>query len=268
MVNEDGEEGGSGSGVSTKKRAAALRDDLLFRQPKISYFGDCPICFLPLSLDASERLIMTCCSKVICDGCSYANMMRELSESLRGLNTSLKRTCSFCRHPLPTTKAKAYTNIMKRVEANDPVALQVMGLKCIVKGDYRSAFEYLTKAAGLGDAVAHFHLSVMYWEGTGVEKDEKKEVYHLEEAAIAGHPLARYNLGAFEWNNGSKERAMKHFIIAANQGDDKSVGELKQGNEEGLVSKDDFAAALRAHKAAVDAMKSPQRQTAAEQAEL
>jgi hypothetical protein len=54
--------------------------------------------------------------------------------------------------------------------------------------------------------------------GLGVEKYNKKETYHLEEAAIAGNLIARHNLGANEWNTGNKERAMKHYIIAANSG--------------------------------------------------
>eukprot|EP00984_Skeletonema_dohrnii_P035796 scaffold35983_cov150-Skeletonema_dohrnii-CCMP3373.AAC.1 len=284
MVNEDGEEGGCGSGVSTdigkaggigigigidmmsccascgiaevddikfmtcdancklirycsvacqrdhrpqhkedrKKRVDELRDGILFAQPESSHLGDCPICFLPLALDASKCvMMMTCCSKLICNGCSYANETRELSESL-------KRKCSFCRHPVPTTKAEIDANTMKRVDANDPVATGFEGIRRYNEGDFRSAFEYLTKAARLGNASAHYRLSVMYWEGKGVEKDEKMADYHAEEAAIAGHPSARFNLGCIEWNDGSKERAVKHFIIAANLGYDKSVETLKR----------------------------------------
>ena len=85
---------------------------------------------------------------------------------------------------------------MKRVEANDPFAIGEVGTQHCREGDYKSAFEYLTKAAQLGDIQAHYHLSVMYSEGgEGVEKDKKKQLYHLEEAAIGGHPDARYNLG-------------------------------------------------------------------------
>eukprot|EP00984_Skeletonema_dohrnii_P025339 scaffold14465_cov77-Skeletonema_dohrnii-CCMP3373.AAC.1 len=247
-----------------KKRVAELRDELLFAQPKSSHFGDCPICFLPLAInERSRNVLMSCCSKLICDGCFYANKIREL-------NASLKRTCPFCRHSVPVTKIEADANVLKRVEANDPVATHFFGKRRYDEGDYGSAVEYLTKAAGLGDTDAHHQLSVMYLEGGGVEKDEKKAVYHAEEAAIAGHPLARFNLGSIEWYSGSKERAMKHYIIAANHGHDKSVGKLKQGYLRGLVSKEDFAAALRAHQAAVDATKSPQRQreAAAELAKL
>eukprot|EP00985_Skeletonema_marinoi_P009052 scaffold4148_cov170-Skeletonema_marinoi.AAC.4 len=99
-------------------------------------------------------------------------------------------------------------------------------------------------------------------EGEVVEKDEKKGLYYLEEAAIAGHPDARYNLGCDEGINQRYERAAKHFIIAANLGHDKSVQVLKESYAAGKVSKEDFAATLRAHQAAVDATKSPQREAA------
>ena len=53
-----------------KKRAAELRDEILFKQPESSHHGDCPICFLPLSLDNDKSSVMSCCSKIICDGCN------------------------------------------------------------------------------------------------------------------------------------------------------------------------------------------------------
>jgi TPR repeat protein len=170
--------------------------------------------------------------------------------------------CPFCRHPTPKTDAEIDILLMKRVMANDPSALQEVGTLRHKEGDYGTAFEYWTKAAKLGDAHAHFQLSCLYRKGTGVEKDEKKELHHMEEAAIAGHPHGRHNLGWYEGTNGRIERAVKHHIIAANLGRDNSIKILKQCYVEGYVSKEDFAAALRAHHAAVDATKSPQREEA------
>ena len=60
----------------------------------------------------------------------------------------------------------------------------------------------------------------MYKDGEGVEKDKKEQIYHLEQAAIAGHPGARYNLGCVGEENGRVERATKHFIIAATSASD------------------------------------------------
>jgi TPR repeat protein len=102
------------------------------------------------------------------------------------------------------------------------------------------------------------------YQGKGVEKFEKKELYHLEKAAIAGHVKARYNLGCYEENNDKMDRAVKHYIIAASLGDDDSLKELREQYVDGNISKEDFAAALRAHQAAVDATKSPQREAAEE----
>jgi hypothetical protein len=93
----------------------------------------------------------------------------------------------------------------------------------------------------------------------GVEKDEKNEIFHLEEAAIGGHPGARYCLGS---KSGRVDRAMKHFRIASKLGLDASLDVVKGGFKRGSISKEDYASALRGHQAAVDATKSPQREAA------
>jgi len=241
-----------------KKRAAELRDELLFKQPESTHYGDCPICCLPLSLDKHKSLMSPCCSKRICYGCVHANQMRE--EEMR-----LKKSCPFCRHPLPKSQEQAKMIIMERVATIDPVALNRMGSIHLNDGDHDTAFEYWTKATGLGDLASHYNLSLLYRDGHGVEKDEKMEVYHLEQAAICGHPFARFNLANVEWNNGRKERAIKHWIIAATLGDDDAVKYLRQRYPR-FVCKEDFAAALRAHQAAIDATKSLQREAATEYA--
>ena len=58
-------------------------------------------------------------------------------------------------------------------------------------------------ASELGDANPHYGLSIMYRLGHGVEKDEKKRVYHLEEAAIGGNVDARHNLAVIEERYGT-----------------------------------------------------------------
>ena len=237
-----------------KERAARLRDEILFKQPESSHLGDCPICCLPIPIGDKKSTLQSCCSKRICNGCSYAIKARQLQENIQP-------TCIFCRCPVPVTVEEIRENEMKRIETNDPVALTDVGRE-IADEDNDRAFRYWTKAAELGDVEAHYQLSLSYFRGEGVEKDEKKEIYHLEEAAIRGHHNARYNLACYERRNGENERAMKHFIIAASLGDDGSIQALKKHYKFGRVSKDDFAAALRAHHAAVKAMKSPQREAA------
>ena len=237
-------------------RAAELRDEILFKQPESTHKGDCPICCLPMPFELKNSTMMWCCSKTLCNGCRQEFEARE-------------RRCPFCRRAYPETYEESEVLRMKRVEANDPAALRQEGAKQLEKGEHQSAFEYFAKAAALGSVEAHYELSVQYHEGQGVEKDIGKEVYHLEKAAIAGHPSARYNLGVYEWNSDRNiERAVKHYIIAARQGDNGSIKQLiemfKLGQEFNteFLSKDDLAATLRAHQAAVDATKSPQREAA------
>ncbi len=151
---------------------------------------------------------------------------------------------------------------MKRIKANDPAAIREMGTRRYHQGDYDTAFEYWTKATELGDLVAHNQLGVMYMKGEGVEKDEEKAVYHLEKAAIRGHPTARYNLGCYEGSNGGIERAVKHHVISANLGYEKSMKSLWKYYSGGNITKEDLEATLRTHQAAIDAMKSPEREEA------
>ena len=118
----------------------------------------------------------------------------------------------------------------------------------------------------MGYAEAHYKLSIMYdggseWGG-GVEKDLKKNVHHLEEAAIGGHHLARYNLGNHEYRNGRTDRATKHYIIAAKLGLDDALECVKKDFVNGYASKEDYEVALRGYQAAVGATKSKQRDVA------
>ncbi len=235
-----------------RKKLAEIRDKDLLTQPKSSHLGECPICFIPLSIDPSKSMLATCCCKVVCMGCEYANHKREIE-------AGLVRRCAFCREPAPKLEEEANKRIMKRVKKNDPVAMWKMGDKHRDEGDYETALKYLTKAAGLGDASAHYNLSLMYSEGQGVEEDKEKYIYHSEEAAIGGHPMARHNLGIEEWKAGRYDKSVKHFIIAASLGFHDSLKSLMTRCAKGLVPKELYAAALRAYQATVDAAKSRER---------
>ena len=131
-----------------------------------------------------RRGMMACCSKSVCNGCDYANQMREMKERL-------DRKCPFCRHRTPQTYKEINMDLMNRIEANDPVAIQQMGAQRHKEGDYKSAFEYLTKAAELGNIEALYDLTILYRDMQGVAKDKKKKLHHTEEAAIGGHPIAK-----------------------------------------------------------------------------
>ncbi len=203
-----------------KQRVDNIHDKQLFTQPDISYMGECPICCLPLSIDSSKSTMMPCCCKWICNGCNYANQKREMEGGL-------ERRCPFCREPMAESDEEYNKNVMERVKKNDPVGMTRMGKKHYHEGEYGKAFEYLKNAAELGDAAAHGCLGRMHYQGEGVEKDMQRGVFHFEQAAIRGHPQARGYLALHDKGNGRFERAAKHYIIAANLGDDLSLKRIK-----------------------------------------
>lgn len=88
----------------------------------------------------------------------------------------------------------------------------------------------------------------------------KKYIYHSEEAAIGGHPYARHHLGIEDWNTGMYDKSVKHFIIAASLGCHDSLKSLMTRCAKGLVPKEDYAGALRAYQATLDATKSRERE--------
>ena len=241
--------------LQSSLRSGMRDDEDLFTMPTSSYLGECPICFLPHSLDLSKSRMMACCSKVICHGCC-------ITEQIHALEGSREHRCIFCREPMPKSDEEADRQEMKRVKANDPVAMRAKGAQCYKKGNFEGAFIYYTKAAGLGDIDAHYKLSLLYRDGEGVEKDLKKEIHHLEEAAIGAHHVARTRLGAYEGMSGNTERAMKHFIIAANLGFDLALEYVQLGLEFGHVSEEEYASTLRGYKAAVAATKNEFRDKA------
>ncbi len=234
-----------------KNRKAELHDRKLFTQPDGTHLGECPLCFLPLSLDVQKSIFWSCCSKSICKGCLCANYNSNENEA---------RKCAFCREPANDDENDK--RMMIRIKANDPVAMSEMGWRCHTEGDIDGAFEYWTKAAELGDAVAHYQLGFEYMKGEGVEKDFEKAIYHNEMAAIGGHPGARHNIAAIEEENGNTKKAVKHTIIGANLGYGDSMKALWKYYSAGYITKEELEAALRTNKAAVDATMSPQRKIA------
>jgi len=220
--------------------------------------GDCPICCLPLPLDKTKSSVYTCCAVKL-----FATAVIDTANKMRQIKASMLPSCPFCRKARPVTDEECDKRRMKRVEANDPFALLNEGTVQYEGKNYIKAAEYWTRAAELGNMVAHCKLAIMYQNGMGIGKYKGKEIHHLEEAAIGGHPTARCLLGQEELNNGNAERAVKHCIIGATQGCDFSMKALMKVFKMGLVEKDVLTSTLREHQAAVDATKSPQRETAA-----
>merc|ERR1711971_38107 len=94
------------------------------------------------------------------------------------------------------------------------------------------------------------------------EKNMKMAVNHYEVAAISGHFGARHNLGAFEFEEGKFDRALRHWMVSAMIGYEDSLKAILELHQEGHATKDDYARALHGCQKATDEMRSSKRDEA------
>ena len=145
----------------------------------------------------------SCCGKSICKGCLFGKIGND-------------DRCPFCN----SNRGRIINDTMKRAAANDVNAI------CLLASHYHhgragfqqnqtKAIELFTKSAELGFSKAHFFLGCILEAGG----DLKKVKFHLEAAAMAGHEMARLNIGNLEAKSGNMDRAVKHWNIAASTGD-------------------------------------------------
>ena len=231
-------------------------DEDLFKQPPPE--EDCPICFLRMpSLDSGHRYY-TCCGKVICGGCVYANRLIDLNKQL----------CPFCRSLAPSSDEEIVGRMKKRIKAED--ALAVYGLGCLYSdGLYglpqnrTKAIEIWHRAGQMGYTDSYHNIGNAYLHGNGVQEDMKKANRYWELAAMGGDASARYKLGDYEEKVGNLDRALKHFMVAVEGGEKVAIEEIRKLFMDGHATKDDYAKALRAHQSYLNEIKSHQRDEAA-----
>ena len=252
-----------------------ISDEELFADPPPK--EDCEICFLPMPcgtrrcklsgraglVGITHKLYQSCCGKRLCLGC-----MRAADDEMK--KGTLKRCCPFCRLPLANSDNEDIQRVKKRIKLKDGDAFLALGVKYYdgtngLPQDYRKAFELFNRGAEVGSVGAHCFLANAYLTGQGVEKDEEKSDHHLMLAAIKGNEVARHMLGLKEWKIGNKNRAMKHYIIAARCGYDNALKEISEGYKAESLTKDEYASTLRAYQDSRDEMKSEQRTKAREQ---
>ena len=240
------------------RRVAELHDEELFKRPP-QLEEDCPICFLRLPTLGTGSKYKTCCGKVICSGCIYA------VAKMRGNTDQL---CPFCRALAPKTKEEIIERAKKRIEVGDAEAIYNLGCDYAygrygLPQDWDKGLELLHRAGELGYSAAYHNIGCAYENGIGVERDVKKATHYFELAAMGGVVKSRHNLGNAEGRAGNMERALKHFMIAVEDGDNGSLKQIKQMYMNRRATKDDYAKALQAYQAYLGEVKSDDRDNAA-----
>ena len=241
------------------RRVAELHDEALFKQPPPP--EDCPICFLRLPAMGTGRQYHSCCGKVICSGCVHAPVYDNNGNKV-------EKKCSFCRTPTPTLDEEIVDSLRKRVEMGDVEAMNILGYY-YAEGIYgfsqngAKALELWHRAGELGHTESYCCIGNAYVFGRGVERDKKKAQHFYELAAIGGDVKSRHNLGVCEGYVGNYDRALKHYMIAVEFGNNGSLKNIKQMYSNGYATRDDYAKALQAYQAYLSEIKSDQRDKAA-----
>jgi len=241
-----------------KKRAAELHDEKLFEQPPPSK-EDCPICMIRLPSFELGRTYMVCCGKTICCGCMHAFQSRATKKE--------HDICPFCRSPPPYSDGEMIKRYEKRVEMNDPIAIRNLGhyYNDGLYGfqiNHTKALELWHRAGKLGSAGAYYNIGIAYEMGMGVVADKGKAKHYWELAGMGGNVHARHNLGVGEMQKGNMDRALRHWMITAKEGDSESLKNIKLFYSNGYATKDDYDNALKSYQEYLDEIKSDQRDEA------
>ncbi|EJK76814.1 hypothetical protein THAOC_01403 [Thalassiosira oceanica] len=248
----------AGAGDDGRSAEAARYSQRLLNEGHERWEGErCPICFLFIGMPMDEHAKMNvCCMKRTCNGCILAAQLRGIYDR-----------CPFCRTPHPSDEASALAMVQKRVSKRDAEAINQLGNHYDdgdlgLPKDVPRAIELWTEAAELGSVVAHYMLGAAYYNGDGVQQDKPRGVCNFQEAAMKGGVASRYSLGVAEYDNGNCKLAVRHWMISAKMGDEKSLYAIKEMFIDGLASKAQYAEALRGYRDAVEEMKSHQREQA------
>ena len=85
-----------------------------------------------------------------------------------------------------------------------------------------------------------------------IQQNEKKAIRYWELTAIGGSINARHNLGNAEFRAGNFGRAVKHYMIAVELGNNECLKMIKHLYMHGGVTKDDYMNALKAYQTYYD----------------
>ena len=184
-----------------------------------------------------------------CSGCIFASLKCHY---VRGNNDVLAEhreasnknkaddvlKCAFCRTPMPTSEEASIEREKKRTEAGDAIAIANTGRyysrrENSFPQDYEKALELLHRAGKLGRAEAYGNIGYAYYNGRGVERDEKKALHYFKLAAMGGDIAARLKVAELELGEergnlckGNVDRAVKHWSIGVRSGDNESLEKL------------------------------------------
>jgi len=180
--------------------------------------------------------------------------------------------CPFCNSDRSgKTDDERVDELKKRVEANDAGAIYALGNSYYngllgMQQDRTKAMELYARAAELGSSEAHYQLGRancnldFNLDPNNNGGDFKKAKFHYEAAAMAGHEIARNEVGVIELKYKSNlERSIKHLTIAASAGEYHAMQALIVFFDKDGLSRDAINSVLTAYNNSCAEMRSEAR---------
>lgn len=218
---------------------------------------DCPICMDPLPLIPKYSTYKSCCGQLICEGCR-----------IEAQGKSQHSLCPFCREQETETE-ELVERLETRVAKNDPRAMMtlsgtLMRINPSRNSEVRS-LALIQKAAGLGLPIACGSIGMMYYTGCDVLPRDVTKAEELSVRAAKGNdPTGLRTLAMIESDRFNVAKSTRLTRLAAAVGDKEAIELLKRLYRvqlgEGIVTKDELAASLRAFHAAQKEMEGPARE--------
>ena len=244
---------------------------------------ECVLCCYPLPLNRTESRYKECCGELICMGCIMAEERvlilgeniekpipgspEEDREFLTMLLSEHICVCPFCRAEAPTTAEELLKRLRKRIDKDkDPKAMNMLSGyysngKHGLSRNLQKAEELYKGSYALGSPYAARNL-FLYYSNHIINAALASK--YLEEGARRGDAYCMTLMAHRAAQSGNDKEATRLLIAAVRSGDDTSIKQLMACSliPGSVVSKDDLAAILRAHKAAHDMRKSEPREYA------
>ena len=247
-----------------QKIYATIDDEDLFKDPPRP--DDCPICGLTLP-PGQGQTYSACCGKTVCvcGGCAYAADL-EASGKKGGL---VWPTCFLCGKPSERSMNEHVNRLKKRMDKyKDSRAFSLMGShydhgNMGLPKDQKKAIDLWLKAGELGDSNAFGNVANAYEKGLGVGQSTRKAKHYLTLSAMKGNISSRHNLGCMEQSEGNMDHAVKHWMISAHAGAQKSLKLVRDSFMKGeYVTKDEYEKTVRSYHDSVKSIRSEQRDKA------
>lgn len=171
--------------------------------------------------------------------------------------------CQFCRSQHPPDAVASLESLVKRDNSNGDAMSQLASLYAFNGGDQKRIIELYHVAARMNSVMACYRIGALYWEGMSFDdiifqKDRDKAMRLFSKGARLGDPECLFCLGVMHYEDGNDDY-VQYSLKAASAGYRTALDAVKKGYMDKIITKDEYANALRSFQVVHDEISSKER---------